>query len=181
MAFRSSTRFFPLFQGVVPLLEHVLLFLCELFAGTCQGLCSLSLIAVADSIQREIRVGPYADEEHGRAGDEQIPEPYVPAWIEKQQRREPVVKEDVAKPDEVEMENSLQHQPHVASKEDVRHVAAAATFGAFGEQDDPGSKQDGKRSAHLALEENPANGPGDKVIGALGLRLTLRPEIRAKK
>ena len=98
---------------------------------------------------------------------QEISEPDMAARIEKQQGGQSVPVKDVAHPDEVEVKDTEEHQPHVAAEKDVGDVLAATALSALGKQDNAGAEEHGERGAHLALEEHPANGPRDKVVGAV--------------
>ena len=83
---------------------------------------------------------------------------------EKDQGGEAIVVEDVAVPDEIEVQHAEEDQPHVAAEEDIRNVFAAAALGAFGKQDDASAEEHGEGRAHFAFEKDPAEDPGEKRL-----------------
>ncbi len=98
------------------------------------------MIAGTDAVDCKVCVAAHAESEHQYSGDEEIAEAHLAAGIEEEQRSESVPIEDVARPDEVEVEDTEKNEPHVAAEEDVGHVFAAAPLGAFRKRMTPAPK-----------------------------------------
>jgi len=78
-----------------------------------------------------------------------------------------VEREDIAPPDQVEMDEAEDEQPGHAAVVDHGRIAAPG-LGALDDEQQRGAEQEREEAAHLAVDQDEAEHPGGKIGRALG-------------